>query len=198
MVLTKHINLETSLVGATRLTKKRIRSKILRKLKLHKEEDRERKSKLIKRKLFSTLVFKKAKTVMFYISFGGEVDTRKMINAAKKIGKIVAVPVCEHNRIIIKPSLLEDRAKLERGPYGFHVPAVKKYIKAEDIDLVIVPAVAFDKSGKRLGRGKGCYDHFFRKISKKVYSIGLAFDFQILPSIPTTKADIQVNRVICS
>jgi len=181
---------------STGLTKKQIRSKILLRLKTHKEEDRERKSKIIKNKLFRTSSFKSAKILMFYLSFGGEVDTKEMIKAATKLGKIVVVPVCEHNRIIIKPSILTHKARLEKGPHGVHEPAVKYIVNKNDLDLVIVPGLAFDKKGNRLGRGKGCYDYFLKQLPKKIPSIGLAYSFQILPGVPATKDDVKVDKVI--
>jgi 5-formyltetrahydrofolate cyclo-ligase len=178
------------------LTKKQIRSKILSRLKTQKEEDRNRKSKFIKDKLFRAAVFKKAKTVMFYLPFDGEVNTGEMIKEAHRLGKIVAVPVCKGNRITIRPCLLRNKAKVKKGPYGICEPAVKKYIKLEDLDLVIVPGIAFDKKGNRLGRGKGCYDYFLKRVTGDTASIGLAFDFQILPSLPATTTDVNVDRVI--
>lgn len=181
---------------AAELTKQKIRSKILLKLKIHKEEDRKRKSQIIKDKLFRTLIFKKAKVVMFFLCFGGEVDTENMIIGAKKLGKIVTVPVCEHNRIIISPCLLRHKVKFEKGPCGISMPAVKSFINVEDLDLVVIPGVAFDKKGNRLGRGRGCYDRFLTHLPKEVASIGLAFDFQILPSVPSTESDMRVDKVI--
>jgi len=177
------------------LTKKQIRSKILPKLKTQKEEDRERKSKKIRDKLFRSLVFRKSKRVMFYISFGGEVETQEMIKEAQNLGKIVAVPVCAINRRI-KPCLLSAKAKLMKGIYGTQEPAIKQFMKLKDLDLVIVPGVAFDYKGNRLGRGKGYYDRFLKRIPLKAHSIGLAFDFQILPNLPTSATDICVNKVI--
>jgi len=178
------------------LTKRQIRSKILLKLKTQKEEERNRKSRVIKDKLFRTKIFQKAQRVMFYISFDGEVDTQKMIKEAQKLGKIIAVPVCSKNRIIIRPCILHGRVKLKKGPYGICEPAVKKSIAPKDLDLVVVPGVAFDKKGNRLGRGKGCYDRFLKKLNSNIASIGLAFDFQILPTIPASSTDVRVNKVI--
>lgn len=179
------------------LTKKQIRSKILCKLKAQREAERDQKSKKIKEELFRTEVFKRAKRVMFYLSFDGEVDTFDMIKEAQNLGKIVAVPVCKKNRIIIRPCMLPLKVKLQKGPYGVCEPAIKKSINLKDLDLVIVPGVAFDKTGNRLGRGKGCYDRFLKKLYPHgIPTIGLAFDFQILPSIPATKRDVTVDRVI--
>jgi len=177
------------------LTKAEIRSKILLKLKNQKQKEQQRKSNLIMKKLFRALVFKKAKVVMFFISFGGEVNTENMIRQAMKLGKKVAVPVCGKNRVM-RPSILAENAKLIRGLYEIHEPAIKKFISLNNLDLVVVPGVAFDKKGNRLGRGKGYYDCFLHKLPSKTSAVGLAFDFQILPSIPTTCLDKEVHRVI--
>ncbi|MFA5410748.1 MAG: 5-formyltetrahydrofolate cyclo-ligase [Candidatus Omnitrophota bacterium] len=178
------------------LTKQRIRSKILLKLNSQKEEDRKRKSRIIKEKLFRSLSFKKAKRVMFYISFGGEVDTREMIEEALKLGKIIAVPACQDDKITLRPCIFRESARLKKGRYGVCEPAKKKFIDLEDIDLVIVPGIAFDRKGGRLGRGKGCYDRFLKRLPCAVPSIGLAFDFQILPDLPAITTDVNVRRVI--
>lgn len=177
------------------LTKKRVRSKILSKLRTQKEGDRDRKSKTIKEKLFKTKVFKKAKRVMFYIAFDGEVNTTEMIEEAQKSGKIIVVPICKKNRII-KACLFGNKERLVRGPYGIWEPMLEHCVNLKQLDLVIVPGVAFDKKGHRLGRGKGYYDRFLKKLSKRTTSIGIAFDFQILPSIPATTYDASVNKVI--
>lgn len=177
------------------LTKRQVRNKILFRLINQKEEDRNRKSRLIKQKLFRISVFKKAKTVMLYIAFDGEVDTQDMIKEAQDLGKTIAVPVCRKKRKIV-PCILKDSPKLVRGLYGISEPAIKKPLKVEDIDVVVVPGVAFDKQGNRLGRGKGYYDRFLRKLPSRGSTIGLAFDFQILPSLPATKRDVRLQRVI--
>lgn len=178
-----------------KLTKQGIRSKILSELKTYKEEDRNRKSKVIKERLFRTLVFKKAKVVLFFISFGGEVNTKDMIKGAQSLGKIVAVPVCRKNRVI-RPCVVSGTTRLIRGLYELYEPAIKRFINLRDLDLVIVPGIAFDKKGNRLGRGKGYYDRFLSKLPRKTVSIGMAFAFQILPWIPATNEDKKVDRVI--
>lgn len=192
---TSTMSIKISGVRAVVLTKKQIRSKIIFKLKTQKERERKQKSRLIKEKLFETLVFRKAKTVMFYITFDGEVDTKEMIKEAQKLGKIIVVPVCKKNRAI-RACFLGDQTKLARGPYGIREPAVKESIHLKYLDLVVVPGVAFDKQGLRLGRGKGYYDRFLKKLHKKTTSIGLAFDFQILPFVPATTHDLAVDKIV--
>lgn len=177
------------------LTKQRIRSKILLKLKSQKEEERIYKSSRIKDKLFKSKDFKRAKIVMFYVSGVGEVETQEMIRQAKELGKTILAPTCTKNRML-KPCFLEKGARLVRGPYGIREPVTKSCISPKKIDLVVVPGLAFDRRGRRLGKGKGYYDRFLKRVSEKTASIGLAFDFQILPAIPTTQQDVSVNKVI--
>ncbi len=194
------------------MTKQKIRSKMLLRLKRQEEKDRNRKSRIIKNKLFRMTVFKKAKTVMFYIAFGGEVKTEEMIRRAKKIGKIVCVPalspsaslginsiegqVMKKDRISMRPVLMAGHAELVKGPYGVMQPVIQKVVNLQSLDMVIVPGLAFDKKGNRLGRGKGYYDRFIKEIPRNANTIGLAYDFQILPSVPTTKDDINVKKVL--
>ncbi|MDD5097808.1 MAG: 5-formyltetrahydrofolate cyclo-ligase [Candidatus Omnitrophica bacterium] len=180
------------------LTKAQIRSKILLRLKTQEEEDRNRKSKFILNKLLKNKAFRKAKIVMFYIAFGGEVNTAEMIREAQKIGKVICVPICRKDKEIMQPAILENHAKLKLGPYGVREPATKNLLKPKDLDLVIVPGLAFDKQGNRLGRGKGYYDRFLSTLSNRADSIGLAFDFQILPLVPTNTHDVSVKQIIFS
>jgi len=181
--------------GDRELTKQDVRSRILLKIKTQKEEDRNRKSCILKNKLFRTLAFKRAKSVMFYIAFGGEVETKEMIEETHNSGKIVAVPVCKTLRVI-RPSIFHHRLVLKKGLHGVKEPKIKRFMNLKDIDLVVVPGVAFDKKGNRLGRGKGCYDYFLKSLSPQTTTIGLAFDFQILPNIPITPQDTRVNKVL--
>ncbi|MDD5119777.1 MAG: 5-formyltetrahydrofolate cyclo-ligase [Candidatus Omnitrophica bacterium] len=180
------------------LTKDQIRSKILIRLKTQKEEDRSRKSTLIKDELLRNKVFRKAKIVMFYVAFGGEVNTKAMIREAQEAGKLICVPVYRKDKETMQPAIFEDHAKLKKGPYGVLEPVTEFFIKPDDLDLIIVPGLAFDREGRRLGRGKGCYDRFLNTLSENTSSIGLAFDFQVLPLVPTAKHDVSVNHVIFS
>jgi 5-formyltetrahydrofolate cyclo-ligase len=150
-------------------------------------------------KVFALVDFKNAKTILFYASFNGEVDTFAMMAKAKEMKKNVVLPITLMREEKIIPVLTDNFAKeLESGPYGIKQPRYnkEKVLKAKDIDAVIVPAVAFDKKNYRLGRGKGFYDRFLADISEKTVSIGLAFDFQVVDDLPHEEHDIRVNHVI--
>ena len=180
--------------------KKKLRETLIKKLKDHKEDVRLKKSFKIARKLFSLKEFLKAKTVLFYLSFDGEVDTERMIKKTLKQGKRVAVPVIRHQAREIIPSLLKDMdQELQTGPYGLRHPR-NEYIRPiplESIDLVVVPGLAFDEAGNRLGRGMGYYDRFLSRLPKDVPTIGLAFDFQVIRDFPPLEPhDFSVSAVL--
>lgn len=179
-----------------RLTKAKIRTKILAVFKKQKEEELSEKSRAIMRALFRSQLFKKAKTVMFYVSLAKEVNTAEMIKEALILGKKIVVPVCAGNRKIAPCALLKLKGAMRRGPYGILEPARKKPVGLSDLDLVIVPGLAFDKAGRRLGRGKGYYDCFLAALPGRCRSVGLAYDFQILPSVPVADHDVNVHQVI--
>lgn len=177
-----------------------LRKDILEKLNSQKEVDRFRDSIAIKDKLFSSGEFKSARTILFYASFDGEVDTWEMMQQAKRQGKAVLLPVIVKSQKQIIPSrVLDFDLELEIGPYGIKQPT-KSYLRPiplEDIDLVVVPAVAFDKKGNRLGRGEGYYDRLLAQLPPYIPTVGLAFAFQILDELPqVTSHDRPVKKVI--
>lgn len=180
--------------------KKKLRSELLKKLRIHKEEDRRSKSLKIAKKLFSLSEFLKAKTVLFYLSFDGEVDTVDMIKKAMRKGKKIAVPVILKKTREMIPSLLEDfDRELGIGPYGVRHPKTEfiRPIPLDTIELVIVPGLAFDEAGNRLGRGMGYYDKFLGQLCETIPKIGLAFDFQIIPDFPPLEShDFSVTKVL--
>ena len=178
------------------LTKKELRSKIKQRLRKQKEEERQKQSRIIKKKLFRLAEFKKAKRIMFYMADEREVDTQAMITEARKKGKIVTVPVCDINKKRIIPCKIGVKERFQKGPYGIKEPCTKRPLAVKDIDLVIVPGVAFDRQGNRLGRGKGYYDSFLKLINQSAVSIGLAFRSQILPSLPHTHRDVAIDKVL--
>ena len=181
------------------MEKKLLREKILKKLHSQSSLERRRKSQVIKRKLFSSLEFKKARYVMFYVAKEEEVDTSSMIDGAIKSGKKVVVPVVLKRERKLVGTLISDRVKdLFPGPFGILQPKPDTIneVPADKLDLIIVPGIAFDEQNTRLGRGAGYYDRFLETIPEKVKSIGLAFDFQVVDYLPKLSHDISVTKVL--
>jgi 5-formyltetrahydrofolate cyclo-ligase len=152
----------------------------------------EEKSEIIKEKLLNSTEYKKAKIVMFYVSFGSEVQTKEMIVEALK-EKTVCVPVCHGNGII--PVVIKDIKNLDKkNKFCIPEPSNLEKMNKQKIDLVIVPGIVFDKNNHRIGYGKGYYDNFLKDFKGK--TIGLALKMQILQVIPKDGWDIRLNRVI--
>jgi len=181
-------------------TKQNVRKEITKKLEAQNKLEKDEKSLLIKEKLFALPEFKGAKIIMFYVSTEFEVDTRGMIDDALAMGKKVAVPyVFENGKGKMVSSLIKSRTEnLVKGPYGIYQPGKGAYtqLSSSEIDLVIVPGVAFTKDGVRLGRGAGFYDRFLKGISKEICTIGIAFDLQVVSGLPHGKHDVPVGKLI--
>lgn len=179
--------------------KHKIRKEIKNKFKAYSTLEKIKKSAIIKDKLFNEEEFKKAKVVMFYVSLKDEVDTYRMIDEALKAGKRVCVPVIlkEEKRLIAGEihNRLED---LESQHFGIYQPKQDrvKEVPLDDIDLVVVPGVAFDKNNIRLGRGHGYYDRFLPGLPSATKALGLAFDFQIVENLPQDPHDIPVSKIV--
>lgn len=165
---------------------------ILRKRNRLSKEDIDKKSSIIKERLFNSEEYKNAKVVMFYASFGSEVDTFEMIKEALKEKK-VCVPIMNEEGLIA--ALIKDIKELSnKSKYGIPEPSNIKEIDKRNIDLVIVPGVVFDKRNHRIGYGKGYYDKFLKDFKGK--KIGLAFKMQILEIIPNHDWDVRLDNVI--
>ena len=179
--------------------KHKIRREIKEKIKSYSELEKSRKSGIIKHKLFNGEEFKKAKVVMFYVSLKDEVDTCDMIDEAIKAGKRVCVPVIlKEDKRLIAGEIKDRKKDLESQHFGIYQPSKGrvKEVPLEDIELVVVPGIAFDKNNVRLGRGHGYYDRFLCSLPNKTKTIGLAFDFQVVADLPKDSHDIPVWKTI--
>lgn len=181
------------------MNKEEIRKNILKKrLSLSSEEIRN-KSQQIFLQLTKTVEYRNSQNVMFYVATRSEVQTEEMIKESIKMGKNIFVPIILAKSINLAPSkILDFDTELEKGKKGILEP-MKKYYRffpPENIDLTIVPGVAFDLSGNRIGRGFGYYDNFLRQIRTSIKVIALAFEMQIVKMIPAEKNDFPVHKII--
>lgn len=186
------------------LEKKRLRKEILTKLRSQGKDSIAEKSSIIKKKLFELEEFRKARCVVSYVSMQGEVDTHLLIDESIQMGKIVGVPVLlpaeggKGKKELIISQITDRMKQLETGPYCISQPkpADIRPLSCKEMGIILVPALAFDKTGRRLGRGKGYYDRFLKAIPKNALTIGLCFDFQMVESVPTLAHDVPVRMVI--
>lgn len=137
------------------------------------------------------------KTIMVYMPFRKEVDLKPLIEAAWAKGKWIAAPICGEQCSML-PALITDFEKdLEPGSWNILEPKEGlQSVQPEDLDLVIVPGVAFDKRGNRLGYGAGYYDRFLPRLRPGVPFISVCFELQIEDNVYPDSHDIPMRRVI--
>lgn len=155
------------------------------------------KSERIKEQVFHMDEFKDAKTILFYVSYDNEVYTHEMIKESLEIKKQVIVPKTNMNNHTILCSALAKWDDLAAGAYNILEPRQEclKEISPESIDLIVIPGIAFDCQGNRIGHGMGYYDRLLKKKSN-AHCLGLAFEFQIVEKISSEKHDVQVKKIV--
>ena len=166
-----------------------------------KQEDKDGLSETIVRKFMELPEFQQATTVMYYVDVRAEVRTRFALPDALATGKRIIVPWC-NDEGELELFLLESMDELELGMYSIlepkqelrHLP--EKVVQPQDIDLIMVPGVAFDERGGRTGHGKGYYDKLLEHARRDCPLVALAFDCQMFAEIPMQSHDIFMDKVI--
>jgi len=134
-------------------------------------------------------VFTAASSVMVYLSTGSEVDTSRLLALCHRSGKKIAAPRVLSGTEMEAAWLGADG--LVRGAFGIWEPVGAR---TENVDLIFVPGVVFDKKKNRIGYGKGYYDRFLAKY--RAVTVGLAFSCQIVPDIPTQAHDRSLDIIL--
>lgn len=178
--------------------KKTLRKKVLEKRRSITSSEKKRKDDLIKHTLFNFMRFKEARTVLFYASFGTEVDTISMIDESLKMGKKIVVPKVDNETRKLKLYEIKDLRELSPGFMGIPEPSLsdERIRQIKDVDLAIIPGTAFDYSGNRLGYGAGYYDILLSGTEKKIPLVALAYEEQLIDSIPLETHDVKIDIII--
>ena len=170
--------------------KQRIRELLIQKRRMLAAEERSSLSESILSQLEKMTVFREAKTVLLYYPKNNEVDVLPLFKRYKH-DKTLLLPVTHRDRMTAHP--YEGNDKMHRGKFGIPEPTTPEF--QGKIDVIIVPAVAFDRAGNRLGRGGGYYDRFLKK-QPHATLIGVGYDFQLVDEVPVRKHDQKVHRII--
>ena len=137
---------------------------------------------------------RKASTILMYYSLADEVCTHQAINQLLAEGKKVLLPkVTDGKHMELR--LYTSPDDLALGAYNIMEPTGETFTCYNEIDTAVIPGMAFDASGNRMGRGKGYYDRFLALLPK-AYKIGICFSFQFVNNIPTSPLDIPVDEVL--
>ncbi len=164
------------------------------------QESKDENSRQIMARLTALPEYENSTTVMFYVDVRSEVRTRFAIEAALNSGKRVVVPYCVGDDLEL--FRLKAMTDLEIGTFGILEPLdrLRKLpnwkADVRELDLILIPGVAFDRHGGRLGHGKGYYDKLLRNARADTPLVALAFECQLFPKIPTEKHDVFMDMVI--
>jgi 5-formyltetrahydrofolate cyclo-ligase len=161
-------------------------------------EERNTKSHAIKTQLTKLKAYQDAEVIFVYVSFRSEVDTRCFIKRAKKDGKRIAVPVSIPKGKVLQPCEISSLDDLVPGTWGILEPIKGncRPVDSKEIDLAVVPGLAFDYCFHRLGYGAGYYDRFLPSLRKETTKVGIGYDFQLLDRIPVEEFDVPLSGII--
>ena len=165
------------------------------------QENKDELSVLIVDRFVALPAYQSARTVMYYVDVRTEVRTRHALPAALTHGKKIVVPWC-NDQGELELFWLQSMDDLAVGRYKSlepkqelrHLP--ERQVPVKELDLVMVPGVAFTREGARMGHGKGYYDKLLEHARPDCPLVALAFECQLFPSIPTQSHDIFMDQII--
>ena len=179
------------------MKKVELRRQLQKCLLLLPEEQRNDRSRKACANLVSTTQFQEASTVMMYLSLPHEVDTSEAILHAWQLGKTVAVPrISWQQRHMLPVGITSLETGFSTGVGGLRNPVSGVPIPFGEIDLVVSPALGYDRHGNRLGRGGAFYDRFFANHELTASRCGLGFAEQVVDSIPVADGDEPVDFLV--
>jgi 5-formyltetrahydrofolate cyclo-ligase len=149
--------------------------------------------------LWSIPEFNRADILLFFLSFRSEVDTKPMILRALEEQKTVCVPCTDMDtKAMMASRIMNLDGDLRMGNYNILEPREEclRPVSPERIDVVLMPGVAFDLMGGRLGYGGGYYDRFLERCSPRCLLIALAFELQIVEHVPCADHDIHIHKIV--
>lgn len=156
-------------------------------------EEKLRRSEGIMRQVETLPAFQQARVVLLYWSMADEVQTHAFVERWHS-EKTLLLPCVDGDDLRLR-QYTGLQCMVAGEQFGIGEPTGEEYTDLDHIDLIIVPGVAFDRQGNRMGRGRGFYDRLL-KTTPTAVKVGLAFDFQMLDHIPVEAHDIRMNLVI--
>jgi 5-formyltetrahydrofolate cyclo-ligase len=180
-------------------TKSKIRKDMITTLESLSENEIALKTRKIENRLFDFANFIEANITMLYISGPGEVSSRNIITYCLDYRKIIVLPAFDPLKFRIRLFKIDNIEKdLKPGSRGMLEPdtARCKPVPVECLDIAIIPGIAFDEKGGRIGSGEGYYDRFIPKLPITTRKVSIAFEDQIIPQAPMESHDKHVDIII--
>ncbi|XP_071371229.1 5-formyltetrahydrofolate cyclo-ligase [Centroberyx affinis] len=195
-------------MAALRAAKQALRKEIKRRVAALSDQEKLRQSQVISQKLFRHPKYAGCERIAVFLSMHDEVRTEEIIQDLFKRGKTCFIPKYQTNSShmdMLKLNSLQDMEALPLTSWNIKQPADDDSTREEaldtgGLDLILMPGLGFDRSGKRLGRGKGFYDTYLERCIRhprgKPYTIALAFKEQLCPEIPIDDNDVLIDEIL--
>lgn len=152
------------------------------------------KSRIASKIFLESEIYKNAKQIMLYMPLGNETDTTDIISKAFADGKKLIFPITDAQTGEITPCYADENTQFTKGAFSVNEPSDMDVADTGEVDVILVPGIAFDRSGSRIGFGKGCYD----RLLTNTYSVkvGFCYEFQLCDKIPSEEHDIKMTYII--
>jgi 5-formyltetrahydrofolate cyclo-ligase len=173
------------------MPKRSVRNRLLTERKSRPDEACIASSLEIQRRFLQSSWFQHSDCLALYSAIHNEVRTDKIFSQSLDVGKILVYPRVKDDDLEFVEVL--DQADLAPGPFGVLEPQGDRLVSTEDLDLIVVPGVAFDRNGHRLGYGRGFYDRALALCRSDCVKVGFAYDFQLLGSLPVAQHDQKLS-----
>lgn len=179
------------------MPKRDLRQQLRRTLAAIPLEELQQRSAAACRLLYQTEEYRRAEVLMLFLSTPQEVDTTQLALQAWSDAKRVLAPRVSWDQRRLLPIEIDSLASgVEDGYMGIREPVEGLPVPVADIDLVVLPGLAFDEQGNRLGRGRGFYDRFLSHPDFRGISCAVAFEEQVVPAIPVGPLDMRVDMLV--
>ncbi|KAM8889719.1 5-formyltetrahydrofolate cyclo-ligase [Synchiropus picturatus] len=195
-------------MASLRAAKQALRREIKRRVALLSEEEKRRQSLVVSQKLFQHPRYQSCERIAVFLSMEDEVRTEEIIKDVFKLGKSCFIPRYErgsNHMDMLKLHSLEDMRSLPVTSWNIQQPAEddssrEEALAAGGLDVILMPGLGFDRSGRRLGRGKGFYDTYLERCMRhprgKPYTIALAFKEQLCQDVPVDDNDVLIDEIL--
>ena len=177
-------------------TKAAIRSEIRDRLQGLDSQRKAEHDRRILGRVMALPAFQRAQKVFCYLPLAHEVNTRPLVEALLEVHGVAYVPVTDLDERMLRVAELTSMAELVEGAYGILEPADPRLVDPATIEVWIVPGIAFDARGYRVGHGGGYFDAFFHAHSTDALKIALAYALQLVDAVPASDHDVPVDLVV--
>jgi len=152
------------------------------------------KSTLAQQIFVESELYKNAQQIMLYMPLGKEIGTEDMMQASFRDGKKVVLPITDGETGEITPYLIDENTEFVIGAFKVREPVGASIADVEKTDVIIVPGIAFDERGARVGFGKGCYDRLLAET--KAVKIGYCYEYQVSEAIADEAHDMRMDYIL--